>query len=323
MKIKTKDYKLLDGSTQSLIQQVGCGDIIKRFEKTPFPENPEDIVCPHFLELKWAWGCPFSCSWCYLQGTFRWPKFEKLKDRSHIKPKTKDFFKVCRALNTLLRECKQPALLNSGELSDSLIRDKYSIFDVITYFKNWNENVKVLLLTKSTNIEPLLNLNLQDRVVVSFSLNSDAVAETWERGTPNVIDRIKAAEKLMDAKYIVRLRIDPIVPVPPHRLDEYIALLEMLFEGGYDWDRITLGSLRGLQSTISAASDKSWVKYLGEDTPWGKRVPFEKRLEMYNVVITRLLRFEDYDKVALCKEQVKMWDALELDYKKIKCNCTW
>jgi hypothetical protein len=25
----------------------------------------------NILELKWAYGCPFDCAWCYLKGTFR------------------------------------------------------------------------------------------------------------------------------------------------------------------------------------------------------------------------------------------------------------
>ena len=31
----------------------------------------------------------------------------------------------------------------------------------------------------------------------------------------------------------------------------------------------------------------------------------------------------DYQKVALCKETVDMWNRLGMDYKKIKCNCVW
>ena len=57
-----KDYKLLDGSVKRLVEKVGDGSIIIRFEKTPYPEGPNDVVCPHFLELKWANGCPYNCS---------------------------------------------------------------------------------------------------------------------------------------------------------------------------------------------------------------------------------------------------------------------
>ena len=61
----------LTGRVEKRIVKVGDGSIIKLFDRTPVPTKKTDVVCPHFLELKWANGCPFSCAWCYLQGTFR------------------------------------------------------------------------------------------------------------------------------------------------------------------------------------------------------------------------------------------------------------
>jgi hypothetical protein len=37
LKIKYKEYEILDGSKKQLVQQVSDGSIIKRFEKTPIP----------------------------------------------------------------------------------------------------------------------------------------------------------------------------------------------------------------------------------------------------------------------------------------------
>jgi len=71
LKVHFKEYKQLDGSSKMLVSRVGDGSIITRFDKTPLPGSRGDVVCPHFLELKWATGCPYSCAWCYLQGTFR------------------------------------------------------------------------------------------------------------------------------------------------------------------------------------------------------------------------------------------------------------
>jgi len=52
--IFTEEYELLDGTKERLVQQVADGSIIKRFDKTPLPIKPTDVVCPHFLELKWG-----------------------------------------------------------------------------------------------------------------------------------------------------------------------------------------------------------------------------------------------------------------------------
>lgn len=42
---------------------------------------------------------------------------------------------------------------------------------------------------------------------------------------------------------------------------------------------------------------------------------------MYSTLIRYLNKEYNYNKIALCKETILMWDKLGLDYKKIKCNC--
>jgi hypothetical protein len=58
--VKFREYISLRGEKQVLVQQVGDGSIIKRFDKTPMPMNPQDVICPHFLELKWGMDAPIS-----------------------------------------------------------------------------------------------------------------------------------------------------------------------------------------------------------------------------------------------------------------------
>jgi len=70
-KISYKEYKTINGTKKTLVSRVNDGSIITRFDKTPLPQKPTDVICPHFLELKWAYGCPYDCAWCYLKGTFR------------------------------------------------------------------------------------------------------------------------------------------------------------------------------------------------------------------------------------------------------------
>ena len=62
----------LDGSRKLSVIKISDGSVIERFMHTKIPPTEiNDIVCPHFLELKWAYGCPFNCAYCYLQGTLR------------------------------------------------------------------------------------------------------------------------------------------------------------------------------------------------------------------------------------------------------------
>jgi spore photoproduct lyase len=99
-----------------MVLDVGDGSIIHRFDKTPPPVESTDVVCPHFLELKWAYGCPFDCAWCYLKGTLRFQPTGTM-------PRTKNLDKVKSHLARFLLHPGPPELLNSGELADSLMNE--------------------------------------------------------------------------------------------------------------------------------------------------------------------------------------------------------
>ncbi|MCK4797324.1 MAG: hypothetical protein KAT05_08075 [Spirochaetes bacterium] len=311
MQIKKQVYPIINDSKKSLVQKVGDGSIICRFEKTPLPEKATDVVCPHFLELKWANGCAYNCAWCFLQGTFRF---------TGKQPREKDRSKVKEHVMTFLNNGSPPEVLNTGELSDSLLsestNDPFSKF-IIPMFEAQKKH-KVLFLTKSTNVDNLLEIEEHENVIMSFSMNAPAVSNIWEKA-PKVEDRIVAAKKVVDAGYNTRIRIDPMVPVFEWE-KYYVELIDKIFDQ-FSPERITLGSLRGLQSTINNSKDKSWVKFLSEKSNWGKKIDNEIRYDMYSTVIDYLKNNYSYSNVSLCKETVEMWNRLGLDYKKIKCNC--
>ncbi|MEA3324668.1 MAG: hypothetical protein U9Q37_05950 [Euryarchaeota archaeon] len=103
---------MLDGTDRELIRKVADGSIITHFDKTPVPEEPTDVVCPHFPELKWENGCHYNRAWCYLQGTFGF---------TGKQPKIKDCDKIAKHVETFLSNGSQPDIFNTGELADSLL----------------------------------------------------------------------------------------------------------------------------------------------------------------------------------------------------------
>ena len=316
MRISYREYQLLDGYKKSVVNRVADSSIINRFDKTPLPTKSTSVVCPHFLELKWAYGCPFDCAWCYLKGTFRFRP-------QGTKPVVKDYEKIGLHTRRFLEEVTTPEILNTGEIADSLMSEgtsqPFSKF-IIPIFEKQNRH-KVLFVTKSDNVKHLLKISPHNQAIVSFSLNADEVAKIWERGAPSVARRIEAGRKLWEAEYEVRVRIDPMVPIPGWKI-HYARLLDQIF-ASFIPARVTFGSLRGLQSTVNGSTDKSWVQYLKETSNWGKKVEFKTRYEMYATIISLLNNTYNYSKVALCKETLAMWGRLGMDYTKIRCNCTW
>lgn len=214
-----------------------------------------------------------------------------------------------------------PEILYAGELSDSLItEDKARPFSVFAadLFRTQSRH-KLLLVTKSPRVGRTLDKGDSARMVVSFSVNAEKVADRWEKAPP-VKERIEAAKMPKDAGFEVRLRIDPMFPIEGWQ-EAYSALLEQIFTK-LTPDRITIGSLRGLQSTINNSKDKTWTVYLDEPSNWGRKIVNPIRKSMYHTVIRILRDTYGFCDIALCKEPVQMWKDLRMDYRKICCNCT-
>jgi len=303
------------GGKKRMITDVADGSIITLFDKTPIPKEDTDVVCPHFMELKWANGCNFDCSWCYLNGTLRFRPMGK-------NPYLKDKEKILAHLEEYLRTEKTPSVLNSGELSDSLVYEGKSFSlskDIIPLFKEQKSH-KLLLVSKSSNVSGILKSESQKSIIASFSINALPIAKRWEKKAPSPDLRIKAAKKLHDAGYKVRLRIDPMVPIQTWEKD-YSDLVDMVYHN-LKPERITFGSLRGLQSTINFCPDKSWTNYLKDRSNWGLKAPDDKRKEMYMMLIDKIREYDSDCDIAMCKETVGMWREIDMDWKKIKCNCT-
>ena len=319
LSLKYKDYIGLDGQERRLVQQVGDGSIVTRFDKTPFPTNPEDVVCPHFLELKWSYGCPYQCAWCYLQGTLRFLP-------SKTRPIIKDYHKIKLHLESFLDNTVGNGyiseILNAGEIADSLMaeNDPIPFSQFVTNIFETQKKHKILFLSKSGNINNILKLG-SDRLLPSFTLNANSVSNRWEKGAPLIEKRIRDAKALFDSGYPVRIRIDPIIPVDNWE-KEYLELIRSIFVE-FKPERITLGSLRGLQSTINNAYDKSWLIYLSERSSWGKKIGSSSRFLTYKFLIDNLREEYGFTDISLCKETKDIWNMLHMEYANIKCNCVW
>jgi spore photoproduct lyase len=271
-----------------------------------FDKTPESIVCPHFWELRWAYGCYFDCSYCYLQGTFRGNK----------KPRIVPVEDVLIALESAFEDkTLKPSIFNSGELSDSLIHS--NIMQISDKFEEQSTH-KLLLLTKSTNVTFLLE-KLRRQTIVSFSINTPEVWRRWEHKTPSPQKRIEAARKLSQAGYEVRIRIDPVFLIEDWR-QKYKELIEHLLSA-FSPERIILGTPRGLQKTFIFSKDRSWTKGMTETTQWGKKYPEQVRVEIYSSLIEELTNLGfDKDKISLCKETVSLNKQLKTGRR---CNCIW
>ena len=222
-----------------------------------------------------------------------------------------------------------PKMLIVGELQDGLVFDtafkkvtgKPLTHWIIPYFANQKRH-RLIFLTKSTEIQHALMLEPNDRVVFSWSVNAEEVAQQWEHGAPLPSERFETAEKMKRAGWPIRFRLDPMVPYDNWKNGYAEAIVKINSIGP---EMVTLGALRATSAkSLRRASqvngrDHSIFNYLIEEKdPSGfkYRIPFESQVEMFRFAVNRLI---GNITPALCKEDVSLWKMVGLKFN--GCHC--
>jgi spore photoproduct lyase len=274
--------------------------------------------CARFYKLTAYNSCNFWCEYCYLYLTFRTRPFS-----IHYV----NYDRMEREIVKFDRSDVPPTLrmLNLGELGDPLAVDDVTAFTrvVIPFFTRYTKHTRLLFLTKSNRIANLLELDGQERTVVSFSLNTDTVFLHLEHRAASPLQRIEAARRVQDAGYEVRIRIDPIIYYSTWKRD-YEELVNLLADR-LKPSVVTLGEYRpsrGLIDHIRARfPDSPLIRVnatLVKDN--GKlRYSPERRAEMFSWIV-RCLHRRGIKRIGLCKESPQSWRAAGLTGP-MACNC--
>ena len=288
------------------------------------PENGSGIVCFRFWQLVPAGGCPYQCSYCFLQTT-PWFRFNPDQLYGLVYTNVDD---MLRELDAWLED-PVPKMMIVGELQDGLVFDR--AFESITGrpLTHWiipkfaaQSRHRLIFLTKSIEIDRALDLTPTPQVVFSWSVNADEVATQWEHGTPLPSMRFAAAQRMKDAGWAVRFRLDPMVPYSGWH-SGYNATIRQI--NLVEPEMVTLGALRATsaKSLRSAARkngrDDSIFDFLTEERdPSGfkYRVQPKVQIDMFRFVINRL---KPAIVPALCKEDQSLWRALGLPFR--GCHC--
>lgn len=286
--------------------------MIEKERKTPFiryfDKTPDGICCPHFWILSASLGCPYKCSYCFLNLTLRYEK-----DLPVIYTNAD---KMVEEVKTWLKETEQPSVLNAGELMDSLAFEKrLQLLDKLVPLFAAQDKHKLLFLTKSAD-RFIDYLNLQKptkQVILSWSINCHSVWKDFEKGTPNPFERLATVYTYMKRGWAVRLRIDPILPIE-NWTDEYGKLINVInMLPGIP--RITLGTIRAYPTLPQSCPSSGVFKYCidNKDPDNRLRLPMPIRKSIYRW-FNRRLKTEP----ALCKETQQVVKETGLTGP---CNC--
>jgi spore photoproduct lyase len=298
------------------------GQFIRRFHG---PAEGSDIVCFKFWQLAVAMGCPYRCSYCFLQTV---PYFRFNPDAL--------YGLVYRNVDDLVHEVqgwledKVPKMMIVGELQDGLVFDtaykkmtgQALTHRIVPLFAAQDRH-RLIFLTKSTEVQHALELPPTDRAIFSWSVNAEHVGTTWEIGTPPPSKRFEAAARLKAAGWPVRFRLDPMVPYDGWRRG-YAAAIDRI--NALEPEMVTIGALRAtsMKSLRSAAiankRNVSIFEFLTEEKdPSGfkYRIRPDLQIELFRFAIERLAKGSAIP--ALCKEDRTLWEELGMKFQ--GCHC--
>ncbi len=279
----------------------------------PCPCTSSAAGCGYSL-LNLGFGCPFECTYCFLQGYQNFPGI--------IIPANLDEF-----FNKFTPKFQKGfifpyARIGTGEFTDSLVFDEITGFSgkIIEFFSGHPE-IYFEFKTKSGNIKNILSCRPQKNVVVSWSLNPQNIIRRNEFYTASLSERISAAKEISDAGFGTGFHFDPIIYYEGWEKD-YFGVVEELFskispENIY-W--ISLGTLRmpkelkiSIENRFPANEILDAELLLGRD---GKlRYADEIRIDIYRKMIKKIRCFSNKPIIYLCMEPKEVWKKAGLFLK--------
>lgn len=274
------------------------------------PCTKEHLSCGYWV-FNLSFGCPFDCSYCFLQTYANFPGVI-------LPANLDDFFEK---FDGFYKNIKLPIRIGTGEFCDSLALDELTGYSkkLVAYFKT--KDVLFELKTKSNKIKNLLEIESAPNIVISWSLNPQSIISSEELHTASLDERLTAAKQIQDAGYKIAFHFDPIIHTDNWKKD-YSQVLNKLYDKlktPFAW--MSLGTLRCFRQLKTAWEERfpqSNIFYgelfLGEDKKL--RYPEFIRQEIYQYMLDEIKKYDTKTPVYLCMENKNMWDLLGKDFTK-------
>jgi spore photoproduct lyase len=250
-------------------------------------------------------GCPIDCSYCVLESYLDYRAITIFTNTNDIYSELKEFLKD-----------KKNFRIGTGELSDSLALDDITLSstDIITHLGD-NFNGFFELKTKSNNIDNLLNLKPNKKIVIGFSLNTGRMVEEFEKNSASLGERIKSAKTVSDYGYSISIHFDPII-IYEECANEYKEVIELLFSeikdtGSIAW--ISLGGFRysnELKKQIKVASSSLFSGEFVKSLDGKYRYFKPQRISLYSEIVDKINSYSKEIPIYFCMESNDVWENI-------------
>ncbi len=269
------------------------------------PCSRGSVRCGYY-NLKLGTGCPYECTYCFLQAYTNTPGI-------CLPVNIEDFF-AC------WENSREGQRLGSGQFTDSLALDEFTGYSalIVDFFRQHPESF-FEFKTKSANISLLLKTAPAANILVSWSVNPQAIIDTQEFYTASLEARLNAAARCANHGYSVGFHFDPIILFPGWE-SAYQAVVRAIFDrvpkASIRW--ISLGCLRMTWTQKQVIESRFPESDLlnGElllDYDEKLRYPREVRKSVYAAMLHWIRNHSPKTRVYLCMEEAPLFAALGLE----------
>ncbi len=249
-------------------------------------------------------GCGYDCSYCILQGYLDAYPIQVYLNLEDLFKELEEFPK------------ERKLRLGTGELADSLeLEPELGYAQRLIEFFQQRKNLILEFKTKSDHIQPFLETEPVENLVVSWSVSPAPIDEQEEKGTATISQRIESARILSEKGFWVGFHFDPILL--GLGIEPYLELVEEIFQkvkkSQIVW--FSLGGLRypsRLAGIIKERHPQSRI--LAEELFPGKdgklRYLRPVRERFFKQLIERIRQHHSRVLIYLCMESRELWERL-------------
>ena len=266
------------------------------------PAYSDHTVCCGLYTLDAVRGCPFGCSYCTIQ-TFYGEAAELEAD-------------LPTKLATLELDPDRRYHIGTGQSSDSLVwGNRGNHLESLLEFAAEHPNVLLELKTKSDNIGYLLDAQVPENVVCSWSLSTETLIRNEEHHTASLRRRLDAARSVADAGIRVAFHFHPMV----HYLGwlaEYDEVAAHLLEcfNAQEIAFLSMGSVTLIKPVIQeihrrGGNTKILQMELVPDAHGKLTYPDAVKLELFRHLYRALSPWHDEVFFYLCMEPSHIWEG--------------
>jgi len=275
----------------------------------PCPCSKGAVNC-NYHNFKLGHGCPFECTYCFLQS---YTNSAGITLPANID----DFFSKFNSYQRNVR-------LGSGQFTDSLAFDHITEYSplIVNFFRKHKNNI-FEFKTKSNNIKLLKSVKASENIIISWSLNPENIINTNEFYTSKLMERLHAAAECAEYGYKVAFHFDPIIFYKEWEND-YEGIVHKIFDLAKNKSiaYISLGSLRMTQNQKQIIENRfpnnkilDEELYLGFDNKL--RYSLLRRESIYKKMKKWIRAYSQEVPIYLCMEKKSLYDSCKIQKNQI------